>query len=143
MVKNAIIKEFLEIIEKEIESLKKKQSVSLEQYLDDWDLQHIVERSFQKIIQACIDIGARLIAQKSWGKADDYHGIFDVLFKSRVFPLEFSEKMKKLVGFRNALVHEYRMIDDKEVYRHLQESLPILQEFTNHIVEFLQKEEGK
>ncbi|HIE28635.1 TPA: DUF86 domain-containing protein [Candidatus Poribacteria bacterium] len=40
-------------------------------------------------------------------------------------------RIHEMVGLRNALVHEYRRIEHPEVFRHLQESLPILREFAS------------
>lgn len=141
MVKNAIVKDLLEVIDREVSRLMQKQGVALEDYLEDWEIQHIVERGLQEAIQACIDIGARIIAQNNFPKADDYHGILDILSQQKVIPRTFLKPMKEMVGLRNALVHEYRRIKHEEVHRHLQESLAIIQEFADYILKFLQKEE--
>ena len=113
--------------------------LGFKEYLEDWEFQHIVERAFQQAIQSCIDIGARLIAQNNFSKADDFHGVFDVLSQEKVISGELAEKMKEMVGFRNALVHEYRQIKHEKVYRHLQESLGVFQKFAESIIKFLEK----
>lgn len=136
-LQNEIIKELMELIEAEINLLKKKKNVPLDDYLNCWELQHIVERAFQNAIQACIDIGARIISKLSCKKPDSYHGIFDVLYQQNIISKALLPKMHELVGFRNALVHEYRVIDSKEVYRHLQQSLEIFEEFIKSIKNLL------
>jgi len=137
MIKNAVISNLLEIIKTEISRLKGKQGISLEEYLRNWEIQHIVERSFQQTIQACIDIGARIISKENFPTSDDYHGIFEILFQEKVLSSELAQKMKEMVGFRNALIHEYRVIKHEEVYRHLKESLDVFSKFSIQILDYL------
>lgn len=135
-IENEIVRNLIQIIEEGISHLKEQQKMTYEEYARDWRAQDVVEREFQKTIQACIDIGARLIALRSFRRADDYHEIFVILSQEGVIPYNFVEQMKEMVGFRNVLVHEYRRIRTEEVYRHLQESLSIFEKFTNHVVTF-------
>jgi uncharacterized protein YutE (UPF0331/DUF86 family) len=134
-LQNEILKELIELIEAEINLLKQKTKIPFSQYLNNWELQHIVERAFQNAIQACIDIGARMIAKFAFRKPDSYHEIFDILFEKNIISADVRDRMHELVGFRNALVHQYRIIDSKEVYRHLKENLDIFKEFINLIIE--------
>lgn len=137
MVKNQVIEKLLEIVRKEINLLKEMQNISLESYLHDEKSQHIVERAFQQSIQSCIDIGARIISQSNFQVPDNYHEIFDILAKEKIISGSLCKKMKEMVGFRNALVHEYRWIRNEEVYRHLQKSLDTVKAFAECIVKYL------
>lgn len=139
VVKNNIIADLLKIVDESIKHLRTKQNISGKQYEKNWESQSIVEHEFQRAVQSCIDIGARLIAQRNFSKADDFHSIFAVLSQEKVIPEKLTKKMKEMVGFRNALVHEYRWIKHEEVYRHLQESLGVFQKFANQIINFLEK----
>ncbi|MEW6684787.1 MAG: DUF86 domain-containing protein [Candidatus Edwardsbacteria bacterium] len=134
MLENRIIEELLKLINQAVSNLRIKQKIDLEEYLKNWEVQDIVEREFQKAIQACIDIGARIIAMRNLARADDYHQVFEVLLNERILSKKMAQEMKKMVGFRNALVHEYRHIRPEEVYRHLKESLGIFEEFAREIV---------
>lgn len=133
MVTNEIINLLKQTIQTELNLLKSKQNISKDEYVQNIELQHIVERAFHQAIQACIDIGARIISLKNLRPPRSYHEIFDILSGENVIPKELSIKMKKLVGFRNILVHEYHKIKHEEVYRHLQESLGIIKEFIESI----------
>jgi len=134
-LQNQIVKESIGMIEGELALLRSKQEVSFEAYLEDWELQHIVERALQNVIQACIDIGARVISQRSFRKAESYHDIFDVLSQQEIIPSDVRDNMHEMVGLRNALVHEYRVIEHREVYRHFQGSLKRFEESVRNIVE--------
>lgn len=134
---NSVFKDFLELIDSEISLLKRKKTIPFQDYKKDIELQHIVERAFVNAIQASIDIGARLIAQYNLGKADSYHDIFEVLQSAGIIPAKFTQDMHQLVGFRNALTHEYRKIDHVKVYKHLQHSLNIFSRFAKCIIRYL------
>jgi len=45
--------------------------------------------------------------------------------------------MHEMVGLGNALVHEYRVIRPREVYRNLQERLGTLEEFARRMAELI------
>ena len=139
-IENEVIEDLLKRLKGSVDRLVKKRKVTLDEYLEDWEIQDVVEREFLKATQACIDIGARIISQKGFQKVDDYHGIFEVLCQEGLWPSEFTTRMKELVGLRNVLVHEYRHIDPEEVHRHLRESLEVFQEYAQHIVNFLEVE---
>jgi len=136
-LQNHILHELIGLVEAELALLRKKQAISLDEYLGDWELQHVVERALQNAIQACIDMGARVISTMSFRKAESYHDIFDVLWEQGIIPQDLRDRMHEMVGLRNALVHEYRVIRPREVYRHLQESLEVLEGFARKIGELL------
>jgi uncharacterized protein YutE (UPF0331/DUF86 family) len=138
-LQNQIIEKLIGLMETEVALLRGKQGTPLEEYLNDIELQHIVERALQNAIQACIDIGARIISKMSFRKAESYHDIFDVLSQRGIIPSDLKDKMHEMVGLRNVLVHEYRIIDHREIYRHLQGSLGILERFASYIVRFLSR----
>ncbi|HEX28647.1 TPA: DUF86 domain-containing protein [Candidatus Poribacteria bacterium] len=140
-LQNHIIKGLMGIVETELMLLKGKQKTSLEEYMNDIELQHVVERALQNAIQACIDIGARIISRMSFRKAESYHDIFDILSQYGIIDPNLRDKMHELVGLRNILVHEYRLIEHREVYRHLRESPIVLEELAEKIAGFLERHE--
>jgi len=140
LAENAVLKNLIDIIKTETSLLKEKQGIGLQDYIGDIELQHIVERAFINAIQAIIDIARRIISTKNLPVPDDYFGAFEILYRKKVITWDCLQKMKEMVGFRNALVHEYRLIRHEEVYRHLQESIGIFHDFLSCLVGFLGKE---
>jgi len=138
-LRNTIIHELLSYLDEVLTRLEERRSVTLEEYVADWDIQQVIERGLHRSIQACIDIGARIIAQQDFRHAEGYHEIFDILASEGVIPFSFLPRIHEMIGLRNALVHEYRRIEHSEVFRHLQESLPILREFANYVRCFYQR----
>lgn len=138
-MRNSIVNELISHLNEVLTRLEGHRSIELDEYLTDWDKQQIVERGLHRSVQACIDIGARIIAQHDFKHAEGYHKIFDILASQGVLPNSFLPKIHEMVGLRNALVHEYRRIEHSEVFRHLQESLSILRNFANYIHCFYRK----
>jgi uncharacterized protein YutE (UPF0331/DUF86 family) len=54
-----------------------------------------------------------------------------------ILPVEFTEKIKSMAGFRNLLVHGYIEVDLKEVYRVLHENLSDFETFGRHVEAYL------
>jgi uncharacterized protein YutE (UPF0331/DUF86 family) len=134
---NEKLLEILKNLEIALKELKKRQGIQLQEYVKNRELQDIIEREFEKAIQDCIDIGARIISEKDFPSADTYGEIFEVLYKENVIDYNICEKMKELTGFRNVLVHIYRKIDNNEVLRHLKESLEFIEKFSYKIKEYI------
>ena len=110
-------------LEKLNECLKKLevlQGKSKEELLADTYLQDIVERNFQVLAQAIIDIANRIISLEDLEKPRDYYEAILRLGHGGIIPANFAKKLAPLAGFRNILVHDYLELDWDEVYENLQ-----------------------
>ena len=110
-------------MEKLNECLKKLevlQGKPKEELLDDTYLQDIVERNFQVLAQAIIDIANRIISLDDLEKPRDYYEAILLLGQGGIVPADFAKKLAPLAGFRNILVHDYLELDWDEVYANLQ-----------------------
>src|SRR3989344_4730388 len=72
-----------------------------------------VERLFQLMADAAIDINKHIITRDKLEPSDDYEGTFRVLGKHGILPYELAEKISGSVGLRNRLVHEYEKVQRK------------------------------
>ncbi|KXB07277.1 hypothetical protein AKJ52_00615 [candidate division MSBL1 archaeon SCGC-AAA382C18] len=132
MVDRERIKDKLASLENQLKSLREKQSIPIEEYRKDGDLQAIVERRLQNSIQACIDIGMHIASEEGSRKPESYADIFTILEELEVINPELSQKMKEKTGLRNVLAHEYAEIINEKVYEHLQD-LKTFEEFAKTI----------
>lgn len=69
----------------------------------------------QLAIQCCIDIAGALAADVDSPPAETYAGYFDVLRGDGLEP-ELAERLKRAVGLRNVLVHDYLDLDEDIVW---------------------------
>ena len=89
---------------------------SLKQLADDEDLQDILSRNLELAIQACVDVAAHLCG--AYGVVPATAGdAFEALAKRGVVSRPLATRLKRAVGFRNVLAHEYVEIDWKIVMR--------------------------
>lgn len=55
------------------------------------------------------------------------------MMKYRVISEELNEKLKKMVGFRNIIIHEYEIIDLAKVYKILTEDIQDVYSFLKQV----------
>lgn len=136
MVNKAVLEKRLTKLEQTLRKLKELSSISWDEYKKNEALQDRAERNLQLAAQACIDIGSHIIADREYRTPSSYSDIFNVLQEEGLLPKELAEKMKRIAGFRNILVHDYLDIDPKIVHACLGQ-LNDFKEFAEYIVKIL------
>jgi uncharacterized protein YutE (UPF0331/DUF86 family) len=86
------------------------------------DKAEFVERRFEKLTQACIDIARMLLSDLGHDVPNANPETMRGLATAGVLSEEVGERMAQACGFRNVLAHEYgEVIDDGMVYDALQD----------------------
>ena len=88
-----------------------------------------VKYTFITCIEACVDIAQHLCASEGWGPPDDNGDAMARLGTHDVLPVDLASNLRRAVGFRNVLVHEYVRVDDSVVLQRLAD-LTDLRSFT-------------
>ena len=101
----------------------KKETRTLERYRLSWKDRDSVERNLQKIIEAIIDIGKMLIAEKRFREPANNREVFQILEENGMFDSEFIPLLDKMIGMRNIIVHSYDRIDDSIIFGVLKKNL--------------------
>ncbi|GMV42641.1 MAG: hypothetical protein AMXMBFR64_43570 [Myxococcales bacterium] len=70
-----------------------------------------VERMLEIAVQATIDVASHLVAAEAWPTPETYAQAFAVLEVRGVLPAELAKNLRRAVGLRNALAHDYLDID--------------------------------
>ncbi|WP_346925619.1 DUF86 domain-containing protein [uncultured Arthrobacter sp.] len=78
-----------------------------------------VKYTFVTAIEACVDVAQHLCAAEGWGPPRDNGDAMEVLAAHHVLPSDLARSMRRAVGFRNILVHEYVTVDDSVVLSRL------------------------
>lgn len=100
-----------------------------------------VKYTFVTSIEACIDIAQHICASKGWGPPADNGDAMKVLGRHHALTPELSDAMRKAVGFRNVLVHEYVTVSDEIVASRLAD-LRDLEQYVEQVTAFLHGEQG-
>lgn len=140
MVDKSVVYKILDSLNESLKHLESKRTVSFEQYKKDRDIQAIIERKLETSIQSCIDIGNHIISQQNLGSPSEYGEIFLILAEKGIINSQAAEKLVKMAGFRNILIHEYRNVLIEKVYDILQNRLSDFYEFAQSILKYLERE---
>lgn len=121
-----------------VSRLKRFENIDLHDYLNDYDLQAIVERNLQLAIQVCIDIANYIIARRKLTFPVEQENIFILLGREGIIPEKLADRMKGMVNFRNILVHDYTEIDSKRVYKALRQGMKDFNDFAKATVKLIE-----
>lgn len=78
-----------------------------------------VKYSLVTAVEACIDVAQHLCASEGWRSPTDNGDAMTVLGEHGVLTPPLSDVLRQAVGFRNVLVHEYVVVDDRIVLARL------------------------
>jgi uncharacterized protein YutE (UPF0331/DUF86 family) len=95
-----------------------------------------VKYTFVTCIEACVDIAQHICSAQGWGPPADNGDAMKVLGRHGTLTAEVSDAMRKAVGFRNVLVHEYVEVSDVIVVSRLG-NLRDLEQFVEQVTAFL------
>lgn len=119
--------------------LEKETSIIL---ADDLIL-HTVERLFQLIVDAALDINTHLISELGLMPPTDYYNTFMTLGENKIVPYDFATKIAGSVGLRNMVVHRYKNVDLKKMINDMKMEIGQYAEYLQHIRVYLARDEVK
>jgi len=85
--------------------------------------------NLQRACETSIDAAMRIVRLKKLGVPEDSRGAFQLLEENDVIPVQLSENLKKMVGFRNIAIHDYQKIDTEILKSILDKHLNEFREF--------------
>lgn len=95
------------------------------------------ERTVQLCIETVIDTCALLVTGLRLGLPGDPADLFERLARGGAITPALAHTLTEMKGLRNILVHEYGRVDDRRVFRTLQEDLGDFDAFRREIGAFL------
>lgn len=138
MVDKALVLRKLADLEEYLGQVKEYESITVEQYLRDWKIQRIIERTLQMIIETCADIAEHIISDRGYRIPTSYVDTFRVLYERNILNKDLFETMEKMAKFRNIIVHNYDMVDAEIVVGILRKDLDDLLSYKNAIINALE-----
>ena len=91
--------------------------------------------NLQRACEASIDLAARLIRLNNLGIPQKTREVFVVLEEGKIISKDLSQKLQKMVGFRNIAVHDYKSLNLAIVKSIIEKNLNDFLEFTKFILE--------
>jgi len=131
------IKQRISEIQESLEEVKRLISVSEKEF---WSKKENIAAVKYYLLQAIESIGSICvhIAAKKFNKGVSFFGeCFDVLEKESFLEKKLATKLRKMVKFRNKLIHRYWEIDDKNILEYAKKDLGDFNNFIRAIKKLL------
>lgn len=93
-----------------------KESLLPENLKDDVKSQWAIRYGLFECIQIIIDISCHLVSRYNLGNPKSYAECIELLRKYGFISFDLEDKLIKMVGLRNKLIHEYLRIEPLKLY---------------------------
>jgi len=71
------------------------------------------ERLLQTLVEACIGVSKHWLKQQNKVLPTDAYSVFKKLMELQLIPAEDALEWQRIIGMRNAIVHDYLNLDEK------------------------------
>jgi len=71
------------------------------------------ERLLQTLVESCIGLSKHWLKQQNKHLPSDAYSVFEKLTDLQLISVDDADEWKKIIGLRNAIVHDYLNLDEK------------------------------
>lgn len=135
MTNLTVIENKISAVQKYLKILEKFKNYSKKDIENDLNIRGALERYLYLAIQAAIDLSEAIISYKKFRKPETFNEAFYILKEEGIIDDDLTEKLAKMVGFRNIIAHDYEEIDYEIVYDIVQNKLKNIRDFLKIISE--------
>jgi uncharacterized protein YutE (UPF0331/DUF86 family) len=97
---------FVETCVRELQTLARPEKIG-----EDVREERFVEHTLQLAIQAALDVGSHVVSDERLGEPETGRDVFRLLAKAGVVDAALAERLERMAGFRNVVVHLYQEVD--------------------------------
>jgi len=133
------IQENINLVGEFLEKLQRLSRMSKKEFLSDERNPAASESFLRRCIEAIFDIGRHILTKSFTVKSLEYKEVAKELGNKGVVTKAYSEKLIKMAGYRNRLVHFYKEINHEELYSILKKDLSDIEQFLKEMQRFLTK----
>ncbi|HOC53265.1 MAG TPA: DUF86 domain-containing protein [Caldisericia bacterium] len=131
------IKKRVSEIEESINEINKIVSINEYEFWKDKRNITSVKYYLLEAIEAVGEICVHIVAKKFGKGVNSLSECINILEKEEILDKELSSRLKKMIKFRNKLIHKYWDIDDKLVYEYAKNETNDFTDFIKEIKKFL------
>lgn len=99
----------------------------------DLRAERFAEHTLQMALQSLQDVAAHIVSDERLGEPRTNHELIDLLARGGWLPADQSDVLKRMIGFRNILVHGYEVVDPRIVADVVRNRLGELQKFVDAV----------
>ena len=130
---SVVIASKLESLRRCLDRITSKKPDTLDQLLEDIDMQDILALNLERSIQLCVDIANHILSSLDDSPAMSMAESFERLSEKGIISNELAGNLRRAVGFRNLSVHAYDKIDWNLVWNNFESDLNDLVQFVEII----------
>lgn len=128
-----VIENKISSVRKYLKALEEYRGYSLQEIQNNPTLKGAVERYLYLMTQAAIDLAEAVIAFQDFRKPTTLTEAFHILNEEKIISNNLTEKMVKMVGFRNAMAHDYEKFNFDIAYDVLRNKFIDVEEFIQQV----------
>ena len=121
------------IVERCVKRIREEYIGSEKDFETNFTKQDAIILNLQRACEAIVDLAARLIRLNNLGIFQKTREVFVILEDGKIISKDLSEKLQKMVGFRNIAVHDYKALNLAIVKSIIEKHLGDFLEFTKLI----------
>lgn len=134
MVEHDTLTSKINYIEKNLAHLESLRSIPEKDFVESPVFTGAAKYYLQTCIEAMLDMANHIIARERYRAPVSYVDAFKVLGEHGIIHNAYLSNFFKMARFRNRVVHLYHEVDDKEVFKILQNDLDDFRAFIGAIV---------
>lgn len=131
---NDILLAKAEIIERTLARVEVTYATHADGLEENHDAQDVIVFNLQRACEACIDMAMHLVRINALGLPKTSAEAFTLLERAGIISPALAERMRKMVGFRNIVVHDYRALDWNILRNIVQHDLENMRTFASKLV---------
>lgn len=139
MINKELVVNKMADIQKYLEEMAPILKFEAREIIDDNLKLHTVERLFQLIVDAAIDINTHIIIETELNVPDDYQSTFMTLGEHKILPMDFAVIIAPSVGLRNLIIHKYGKVDIKKMVDDIKSNIGQYKDYLKNVAEFLKR----
>ena len=102
--------------------------------LNDYRKMDAIVLNLQRTCEMVTDIAMYIVSMRNLGIPQTKKEAFELLYKNDLIAEEVCNNMKKMIGFRNIAVHDYKQIDETILQDVIENHLKELEEFAREML---------
>ncbi len=135
MVDKELILKRVEYIDKHLDRIVPYKGLSLEEFLENITAQDIVEYNLFQIVNHLIDIIQHIVVDEGYGMPQSAYDAVLLISRQGILGERDVVLLKKMIGFRNVIGHDYIDVDKSIVYSILTKSMEDIKNIVAKIIE--------
>lgn len=124
MVNRDVLVSRVEKINHHLNKIKGYRNLLLKEYLANEFIQDVVEYNLFQIVNHVIDIVEHIVVDEDYGLPESAYDAVQILITKKVIDIKIGELLRKMIGLRNIIAHEYINLQKDIIYDILSKHLP-------------------